>query len=109
MELTSPQALTNLFINAWHEDGWMRTRGLTAFGLPELEAPVTRGLNAAYFDLMDVAANMIFQAAPFPTGSQLQIGRGMYTLSAGPSGPEDDEAPINGAFGVLTLRAGHGD
>lgn len=105
IELNNPQALANLFVNAWHEEGWMHTRGLTAFGLPELEIKANKGLNAAYFTLMDVAANMIFQMAPYPQDATLQIGPYHYTIAQGPTGPEDDEVPINGIFGVMTLTS----
>ena len=104
MDLSSPQALTNLFINAWHEDGWMRTRGLTPFGLPELETPTGAGLNGAYFCLMDVAANMLFQMAPYPPEAVLQIGPKVYSFEPGPRGPaQDDEVPVCGAFGVMSI------
>lgn len=103
-ELNDPRALTNLFVSAWQDEGWMHTRGLTAFGLPELEVKADQGLNAAYFNLMDVAANMIFQMAPYPSEATLQIGPHNFTIHDGPAGPEDDEAPNNGIFGVMTLR-----
>ena len=40
MDLAHPQALTNLCVHCWDEEGWMATRGLTSFGLPELDTPV---------------------------------------------------------------------
>jgi len=103
MDLFDAQALAKLFIGAFHVDEWMRTRGLTAFGLPELETKVDEGLNAAFFRLMDVAANMLYQMGPYPSGAQLQIGHQMFALEEGPAGPEDTDAPINGAFGVMTV------
>lgn len=98
-----PQTICQLCVSAWHEDDWMVTRGLTAFGLPELETPTHKGLNGAYFCLMDVAANMLFQMAPFPPESQLQVGHQMFSLDLGPQGPEDD-ININGTFGTMTIK-----
>ena len=106
MDLYSPSELANLFVGAWHDgEGWMRTRGLTAFGLPELETSTKGGMNGAYFLLMDVAANMLFQMAPYPDGAQLQVGPHTYTFISGPMSTqvEDDEVPINGIFGVNTI------
>lgn len=97
-------ALANIFVNAWHDDGWMRSRGLTAFGLPELETPVDQGLNAAYFRIMDIAANMIGLGRPYPPGAQLDAGPTSYRLELGPKGIEDDEdVPICGHFGVRSI------
>src|SRR5690606_23893657 len=36
-DLSEIPSLVNLFVNAWNTDTWMVTRGLTVFGLPELE------------------------------------------------------------------------
>jgi hypothetical protein len=102
-ELHSPQSLANLFVGAVDEGGWMRTRGLTAFGLPELETPLEGGANGAYFRLMDVAANMIFQGGQFPSDSRLQLGHQTFRLVDGPLGPPDEDVPVNGAFGVQAI------
>lgn len=105
MQPYDPQAQTNLFVGATHDEegAWMWTRGLTAFGLPELETPVHQGMNDAYFRLMDVAANMILQLAPFEEGRRLQIGHQTFEVRPGPQAPEDVDAAINGAFGRLTI------
>lgn len=104
MDLFDPQLLTNLFVSAWHEQEWMRTRGLTAFALPELEVSTSRGLNAAYFDLMDVAANMLMQMAQFPPDAELQLGHRRATLAQGePRIAEDRQVPTNGHFGVRQI------
>lgn len=97
-----PETIAKLCLSAWHEDDWMITRGLTAFGMPELEVPTGQGLNGAYFCLMDVAANMIFQMGAYPPGRQLQIGHHLYDINTGPRGPEDDLA-VNGIFGTMTI------
>jgi hypothetical protein len=102
-DIHSPQSLANLFVGAVDEDGWLRTRGLTAFGLPELETPMAGGVNGAYFRLMDVAANMIFQGGQFPSGSRLQIGHQVFRLEDGPQGPVDKDVPTNGVFGVQVI------
>jgi hypothetical protein len=102
-DLYSPQSLANLFVGAVHEGDWMRTRGLTAFGLPELETQLAGGVNGAYFRLMDVAANMIFQSGQFPSDSQLQLGHQTFRLVEGPMGPPDEDVPTNGAFGVQAI------
>lgn len=104
MDPEFPPAITNLYVNCWDQEGWMRTRGLTAFGLPELETPVTDGLNAAYFRLMDVAANMIAQGFAFPNGGQILAGPQIYEIKDGPAGPADEKIPMAGHFGVQTLR-----
>ena len=104
MDLSHPQAMTNLCINCWDADGWMATRGLTAFGLPELETEIDEGANAAYFRLMDIAAGMINQGTPYPKGSRLNVGPKSYELVEGPHGPEDEQVPISGTFGVLTVQ-----
>ena len=103
MDPTQVGALTNLFVACFHADDWMRTRGLTAFGLPELETPVDEGLNAAYFRLMDIAANMIAQEAPFPVDGQLTMGPKLCRIAEGPHGPADEQVPINGHFGVQSI------
>jgi hypothetical protein len=104
MDLFDPRALVTLFVNAFHEGDWMRTRGLTAFHLPEVETPTAGGLNAAFFRLMDVSASMLMQLAPYPAGSNLQIGRELCDVAMGPHGIEaDTQLPVNGAFGVLTV------
>ncbi len=97
------QSLANLFVGAWDEDDWMATRGLTCFGFPELETPVEGGLNAAYFRLMDTASEMIAREEPFPMGSRLDIGPASFEIEEGRRGPEDEQVPISGTFGVQTL------
>lgn len=100
---SSEQALANVFVNAWHTESWMRTRGLTAFGMPEIETPIADGLNGAYFRLMDIAANMLRQNGRFPSGSRIMAGPRVYTLEEGPRGPDDDTIPFAGHFGVQVL------
>lgn len=97
-------ALTNFFVSAFDGDGWMRTRGLTPFGFPEIETPIADGHNAAYFRLMDVAAAMIANGRPFDDGASLTLGPHAHSLSAGPTGPLRDDLVINGLHGVQTLR-----
>lgn len=97
------QNLANFFVGAFDRDGWMRTRGLTPFGFPEIETPINRGMNAAYFGLMDVAAAMIAQGSPFTSGNRIQLGAQLCRLEDGPQGPEDDDVPVNGVHGVLSL------
>jgi hypothetical protein len=104
-DLTQVQALTNLFVSAWDEDGWMATRGLTCLGLPELETEVDGSkFNEAFFRLMDVAANMIMQGEAYPVGGNLRVGDQQFTLQKGRQGPEDEKVPTAGAYGVLTVR-----
>jgi hypothetical protein len=96
-------SLTKIFVAAWNSEDWMVTRGLTTFGLPELETPIDEGLNAAFFRLMDVASNMIMMGAPYPDDAQLQVGPKLLEVQPGPEGPEDREVPLAGHFGRLTL------
>jgi hypothetical protein len=103
MDLDQTQNLANLCVHAWHEEGWMATRGLTAFGLPELETPIDEGMNAAYFRLMDIAAGMIAQNKAFPDGSKLSVGPKTYKLTDGQDGPRDEQVPFSGTFGVQTI------
>lgn len=103
MDPTAEQALANVYVNAWHGEEWMRTRGLTAFGYPELETPIVDGMNAAYFRLMDVAANMIRRGGRFPNGSQIEAGPRTFMLRKGPTGPDDQQVPFSGHFGVQSL------
>ena len=100
----SPVSLVRLFVGAWDNGQWMVTRGLTAFGFPELETPIDEGLNAAYFRLMDVAANMILLGSPFDEGQSLQLGSAaVYRVAPGGRGPEDEAVAIAGAFGRLAI------
>ena len=104
MDLHAPEAMANLFVGAWHHEGWMRSRGLTAFGLPEIETSTAAGLNGAYFQLMDVAANMLAQHASYPDGGTLEIGRDLLSVHLAPKdAPEDPANPLNGVFGVQRL------
>lgn len=98
------QPVVNLFVGAWDDGDWMATRGLTAFGLPELETPVESGMNAAYFRLMDTASGMLNNRSAFPIGGDLEIGPETYQIEEGRQGPEDEQVPISGQFGVLTIR-----
>lgn len=104
MDLFSPQSLAQLFVSAFHKDEWMRTRGMTAFGLPEVELKITQGLNGAFFDLMDVATNMLLQMSPFPDGSRVQVGHRTLQVTHGPERVPDDELPVNGVFGVVSVQ-----
>lgn len=108
VEMKQPSTLTNLYISAFNDDQWMVTRGLTIFGLPELETPLDDGLNAAYFRLMDVATAMIAQQGTYPPGARLQVGPHFFILEPGPAGPPDKTVPICGAFGRLILRRENG-
>ena len=103
MEPENPQNLANLFVAAWHTDDWMMTRGLTAFGLPELETPVDEGMNAAYFRLMDITAGMLQHERAYPEGATLTVGPTNYKLTDGRQGPEDEQVPFSGEFGVQTV------
>lgn len=103
VDLSRPPALINLLVNAWNDDDWMVTRGMTAFGLPEIETPTEGGLNNAYFRLMDVAAGMLIQRDPYPDGARLQLGPHLFTVERGQSGPDDSMVPICGVFGRLSL------
>jgi hypothetical protein len=103
MDPKKPQNITNLCVHAWHADDWMMTRGLTAFGLPELETPIDEGMNAAYFRLLDVAAGMLAQQRPFPEGSNLDVGPKSYRITTGRNGPADEQVPFCGSFGVHTI------
>jgi len=114
------QAMVNLFVGAWDDtvdsgesdddeqsdeepQPWLMTRGLTSFGLPELETPVNSGFNAAYFRLLDVASGMIMQEAPYPGGAQLQLGPEPFILREGPRGPDDEVVPTSGTFGIFSI------
>lgn len=113
------QALVNLFVGARDDTvdadeiddeqsdrdspPWLMTRGLTSFGLPELETPVDSGFNAAYFRLLDVASGMIMQEAPYPSGAQLQLGPESFVLREGPRGPQDEVVPTSGTFGTFSI------
>ncbi|RAL25008.1 hypothetical protein DL240_02000 [Lujinxingia litoralis] len=103
MDFNQPEAIVNLFVNAWNDDEWMITRGMTVFGLPELETRLDQGLNAAYFRLMDIAATMFLQQSPFPDGAQLQVGPQLYEARTGPQGPADPQVPFCGHHGTLTI------
>ncbi len=107
MDLHQSQNLANLCVHAWHADDWMMTRGLTAFGLPELETPIDQGMNAAYFRLMDVAASMIAQNRAFPDDSKLTIGPHTFKLVDGQNGPRDEQVPFSGTFGVQTIESAY--
>lgn len=97
------QSLASVFVAAFDRDDWMRTRGLTSFGLPELQTPIDDGPNAAFFRLMDVASAMIGQNAPFNPGSSIQLGPYQWRLSSDGDGIEDTDVPVNGIHGVQTL------
>lgn len=103
VDFSKPPALINLYVNAWNDDAWMVTRGLTVLGLPELETPTDSGLNDAYFRLMDVAAGMLLQRDAYPPDSRLQLGTHLYTIERGPAGPDDELIPLCGAFGRLSI------
>lgn len=103
MDFNQPDAVINLFVSAWNDDEWMISRGLTVFGLPELETRHKQGLNAAYFRLMDVASTMFLQQAPFPDGAQLQVGPQIFEARTGPTGPSDPQVPFCGHHGTLTI------
>src|SRR5690554_3760038 len=103
MHLNQPENLANLLVHAWHQDGWMMTRGLTAFGLPELETPISDGMNDAYFRVMDVAANMITINRPFPDESDLTLGFKNYRIFDEQRGPRDEQVPMSGTFGVQSI------
>lgn len=103
MHLEQAENLANFLVHAWHQDEWMMTRGLTAFGLPELETPVSDGMNDAYFRLMDVAANMITINRPFPDDSDLTLGFKNYRIHDEQRGPRDEQVPMSGTFGVQTI------
>ena len=103
VDFSQPPAMINLFVNAWNDDQWMITRGLTVFGLPELETPIEGGLNDAYFRLMDVAAALLAKGQPYPEESRLQLGPHLYVTEKGPQGPEDKMVPICGVYGRTAL------
>ena len=107
MDLFDPQSVTQLFVGAYRQDeAWMRTRGLTAFELPEVELTTRGGVNAAYFDLMDIATTMLMQMAAFPEGAELQLGHRAMRIEAAPEDrAEDALVPSNGAFGVHRVVA----
>lgn len=105
MQLEQAENLANLFVHAWHQDDWMMTRGLTAFGLPELETPTADGMNDAYFRLMDVAANMITINRAFPDDSSLTLGFKNYRIHDEQRGPRDEQVPMSGTFGVQSIVA----
>lgn len=96
-------AIANFYVSAFDGEGWMRTRGLTPFRLPEVETRIHDGHNAAYFRLMDVAAAMVANGRAFSDGATLSIGPQVYTLITGPNGPLRDEYAMNGMHGVQTL------
>lgn len=104
VDFSKPPAMVNLYMNAWNDDDWMITRGLTVFGFPEVETPIDAGLNDAYFRLMDVAAGMLVQRDPYHDGARLEVGPRTFRIEPGPSGPADKMVPLCGAFGRLTLR-----
>ncbi len=106
MDLFDLQGVTNLFVSAFREDDWMRTRGLTSFGLPELEMSTEGGVNAAYFTLMDVSASLLSRMSRYPDGATLQLGHNTFTIFDGPQGiDEDADVPFNGCFGVQTITS----
>lgn len=103
VELNAPQTLVNLFISAFNNDEWMVTRGLTAFGLPELETPTQGGLNGAYFRLLDVATETLLMTTAFRIGTTLWVGGQNFEVQAGPRGPDDQGLPVCGAYGRLAI------
>lgn len=103
VDFSQPPALINLLVSAWNDDDWMVTRGLTVMGFPELETPIEQGLNDAYFRLMDVAAGILVQGDPYPSGARLQLGPHLYTVEPGPRGPDDSLVPVCGSFGRLSI------
>ena len=104
VDFSDPPAMVNLFVNAWNDDEWMITRGLTVFGFPEVETRLDSGLNDAFFRLMDVAAGMLMHRGPFHDGARLELGPHIYRVEPGPSGPRDTMVPICGAYGRMTLH-----
>lgn len=106
MELRNIPSLVNLFVTAWDNGSWMGTRGLTAFGLPELETPINEGLNAAYYRLMDVASEMLVLQDSFAPDTRLQLGPKYYVVEPGPRGMHDEETPVCGAFGRQSIMPG---
>lgn len=99
----TPDAMANFFVAAFDGDGWMRTRGLTPFRMPELETEIDAGHNAAYFRLMDVAAAMIANGRAFDDGTSLTIGPHAHKITTGPRSTLTDELTINGIYGVQAL------
>lgn len=103
VDFSKPPSLVNLYVNAWNDDDWMVTRGLTVFGYPELETRIDAGLNDAYFRLMDIAAGMLVQRGPYHSSARLEVGPRLFRIEPGRSGPEDTMVPICGAFGRRTV------
>ena len=97
-----PNAAVQLLVHAWHNESFMRTRGLTAFGFPEVETDLERGLNAAFFDLMDVATAMIEANRPFRESERLTIGQSLFEVRPGTIEP-DPQSPVSGTFGVIRI------
>lgn len=58
------ESVISFFVHAWTEGTIMRTRGLTAFGFPEVETEITGGKNEAYFNLLDLSASIILDGMP---------------------------------------------
>lgn len=99
----APDALANFWVSAFDGDGWMRTRGLTAFHMPELITQIKDGHNAAYFRLMDVAAAMIENGRAFDDGASLTLGPNLHTIASAAHHAIEDTVEINGLHGVQTL------
>lgn len=101
---SSPEidASTQLFVHAREAEGSLITRGLTAFGLPEIETTTAHGLNAAFFDLMDVAAEMLASGNRFETGDQLTLGPQLLEVTEVTATP-DPLSPISGTFGQIKI------
>jgi hypothetical protein len=98
------ESAIKLLLSARDTESWMTTRGLTAFGLPEVETEIVGGaLNSAYFRILDIAAHVLMTGNALPEGTQVHVGPELLQVHEGPRGPGDPMIPFNGHFGVITL------
>ena len=101
---TGIESTIKLLLSARDTESWMTTRGLTAFGLPEVETEIVGGaLNSAYFRILDISAHVLMTGNGLPDGTQVHVGPDLLQVQTGPNGPGDPMVPFNGHFGVLSV------
>ncbi len=96
------ESIISFFVHAWTEGTTMRTRGLTAFGFPEIETEIVGGKNEAYFNLLDLSASILLDGMP-SLSRVIDLGNAQYELGEMIEPRPDPENPIAGSFGVLKL------
>ncbi len=96
------ESIISFFVHAWTEGTTMRTRGLTAFGFPEVETEISGGKNESYFNLLDLSASILLDGMP-ALSRTIDLGNSQYELGEMVDPAPDPENPIAGFYGVVKL------